>query len=486
LGHLFPHLKGEWIMTSPTTRRDFLKTAAAAGAGYWVAGNDPTDAAQQQAQAQANQGRPVPANEKVNIAVIGAGGQGHANMVNLNNMGQANVVALADVDDARGAQGFNLHPKAVKFKDYRVMLEQQRNIDAVLIATPDHMHAHAAAMAIRLGKHVYVEKPLTHDIAEARLLKKLAQEHRVQTQMGNNWTATDEIRRGIEILRSGAIGDVTEIHVWTNRPIWPQNIARPTNPSDAPATIDWDKWIGTAPMRPYAGEQPAGPLYRFSRMAYAPFNWRGWWDFGTGAIGDMACHTMNLPLHGLKLSYPTSVVAELDNPLNPESCPMGCRVSYEFPARGNLPACKMYWYEIRRPPASVLQGENIRASGSIMVGTRGSLLSNDDYGRNLVLLPRAQFQGFQDPPRTFPRLAQGFQGGHHREWIDAIRGGPAATSNFIDAAALLTEVALLGNLAMRVTPNKIEWDSERMVAKGLPAADQYIKRQYRKGWELTF
>jgi predicted dehydrogenase len=454
-------------MTSPTTRRGFMQISAAASAGYWVAGGVTSSSAKQ----------PGP-NERVNIALVGAGGQGASNLRSLlarnNNAsrdvgGLVNIVAFCEVDDVRGAETYRAHPRVPRWVDFRAMLERQRDIDAVLVAIPDHNHAHVAITAMRMGKHCYCEKPLTHDIWEARQMKEVAASNRVATQMGNHGTAGNDLRRAIEIVQSGAIGDVREVHIWTNRPIWPQNINRPTGNMATPATLNWNQWLGTAPQRPY-------------NSAYAPFNWRGWWDYGTGALGDMGCHTMNMPFRALKLGLPTSVVAELTTPLNPETGPEGCKVTFQFPARENMPAVTMYWYERRNPPANVLQGYEItrqRPSGSLLVGARGTLLSADDYGGRLQLLPADQFRDYRDPAPTLPRSP-----GHHREWIDAIRGGPPAMSNFVDYAALLTEVVLLGNVAIRCNGQQVNWNGTEMRATGLAEADPFIRRTYRTGFEL--
>jgi predicted dehydrogenase len=440
-------------MTPPASRRDFLQTTALAGVGFWVAGGLTAAPSKQ----------PGP-NERVNVAVIGAGGQGASNTNNVAKL--ANLVALCDVDDVRAAPTYRQFPKVPVYHDFRAMLEKQKDIDAVIVATPDNLHAHASIMAMRLGKHVYCEKPLTHDIAEARLMKETAQKHKVATQMGNQGTSSTELRRAVEVVQAGALGDVREVHVWTNRPTWPQNIARPKGTPAVPKTLAWDLWLGPAPERPY-------------QSAYLPFNWRGWWDFGTGAIGDMACHTMNLPYMALRLGYPTSVVAELDTPLSTETAPMGCRVTYEFPVRGKLPAVTLHWYERRRPPEKLFMGQKFRASGALLVGSRGTLYSASDYGTNNRLLPEQNFRDFKDPNPTLPRSP-----GHHREWLNAIRGGPAAMSNFVDYSAQFAEVVLLGNVAIRVGGKRVVWDSAKMLATDLPAADPFIRREYRKGWTL--
>jgi predicted dehydrogenase len=363
------------------------------------------------------------------------------------------------------AKTYGRYPNVPKFTDFRVMLEKQRNIDAVIVATPDHTHAPAAVMAMRMGKHCYVEKPLTHSVHEARVLRDVARTARVATQMGNQGSASGGLRTGVEVLLAGAIGEVREIHVWTNRPIWPQNIDRPTDTPAVPRGLNWDLWLGPAPFRPY-------------HSAYVPFNWRGWWDFGTGAIGDMACHTMNLPFRGLRLGAPTAVSADVQGRVHPETAPMGCTITYEFPARGNLPACRMMWYERRRPPMELFQGQNPTASGILIIGARGTMYSPGDNGTSYRLLPEANFRDYRPPKQTLPRSP-----GHHAEWIRACRGGPPAFSNFVDFAAQLTETALLGNVAIR-TGQRIVWNAEEGRVTNVAAAQQYIRRDYRKGWTL--
>jgi predicted dehydrogenase len=441
-------------MNSPHTRRDFLKQTALAGVGFWVAG-----------ELTAATAKPPGPNERINIAIIGAGGRGSSDLNAV--AATENIVALCDVDDNRAAASYRRFPKVPVYHDFRVMLDKQRDIDAVVVATPDHMHALASITAMRLGKHCYTEKPLCHNIWECRQMKEVAQKHRVQTQMGNQGTASDDLRRAVEIVQAGAIGEVRDVHIWTNRPIWPQNINRPADRPQTPKTLDWQLWLGVAPERPY-------------NSAYAPFAWRGWWDFGSGALGDMGCHTMNMPFMALRLGLPTAVTAELTTPLNNETAPMGCKVTYEFPARGKLPPVRLYWYERRQPEAKLFHGQKIAQSGSLLVGSRGTLYSASDYGGNLHLLPDNDFQNFQDPPRTLPRVG----GRHHREWLDAIRGGRAPMSNFVDYSAQLAEVVLLGNVAIRVNGQRVVWNAEKMQAVDLPAADPFIRREYRKGWNL--
>jgi predicted dehydrogenase len=451
-------------MGAASSRRDFLKQSALAGLGFWAAGGVTAAPLKQ----------PGP-NERVNVAVIGAGGQGGSDTNSVNGTKLANIVAQCDVDEARAAKMFGAFPKSTKYADYRIMLEKQKDIEAVIVGTPDHIHAHASVAAMRLGKHVYCEKPLTHSVWEARQMKEMAVKHKVATQMGNQGTAGNNFRRAVEIVQSGALGDVREVHVWTNRPIWPQNINRPKGTTAIPKTLNWDLWLGPAPTRPFNGE-----MQKNNYGTYLPFNWRGWWDFGTGAIGDMACHTMNLPFMALKLGYPTSVIAELDTALNPETAPMGCRVTFEFPARDKLPAVTLKWYERSYPQDKLLMGQKRSNSGSLMIGTRGTMYSSDDYGNNNTLLPLDQFKGYEPPKPTLPRV----NGAHHREWLEAIRGGRPAMSNFVDYSSQFAEVVLLGNVAIRVGGKRVVYNAEKVQAVDLEAAAPFIHRQYRKGWDL--
>jgi predicted dehydrogenase len=449
-------------MSRRTNRRDFLKYTALAGTGFWVASGFDSEAAQR---------RPGPM-DRLNVAFIGCGGMGHGNLQNIAR--SENVVYLCDVDDRRAANAYKEFPKARRVADFRVLLDKHhRDFDAVVVSTPDHQHAMASILAMRLGKHCYCEKPLTHDVAEARLMRETAAKMRVATQMGNRGTATDGMRAGVEIIRSGALGDVREVHVWTDRPnrYWRQGLDRPRETPPVPEGLNWDLWLGTAPQRPY------NPIY-------VPFSWRGWWDFGTGALGDMACHIMNLPYMALELGSPTSVVADVAGRVHPESAPNGVTVTYEFPARGKRPAVRLFWYEQRMPPAALFQGQKPTAGGSLIVGSRGTMFSRSDYGDSNLLLPIATFKEFRAPKPTLPRAPRGAerQDRHYAEWLRACRGGPAAMSNF-NYAGPLTEMVLLGNVAIRAG-QRINWDAENMRARDLAAADRYIRREYRKGWTL--
>jgi predicted dehydrogenase len=448
-------------MSQRTSRRQFLTNAGAAGAGFWITGR------------QIGFGQEKSPNAKLNVACIGTGGQGGSDM---NNVGSSeNIVALCDIDDKRNEEAAKKYPNAKKYYDYRKMLEEMaKEIDAVTVGTPDHHHAPAAVMAMKLGKGVYVQKPMAHSVYEARVMRETAQKYKVATQMGNQGTAGGNLRESVEIVQAGLIGDVKEVHLWTNRPIWPQSpnvTARPKDTPPVPAHLHWDEWLGPAQERPY-------------HPAYLHFKWRGWWDFGTGALGDMACHTTNLPYLALKLGAPTTVEAESEAP-NPETCPGWAKIAYEFPARGEMPPVKAIWYEGRKngdlvqPPLELLQGEKMSNSGSLMVGTKGTLYSPDDYGGTSIWLPRDAYKDLKErkPKPTLPRSP-----GHHKEWILACKGEGKGMSNF-DHAGPFTEFVLLGNVAIRVG-KKFEWDAANLKAKNCPEADQYLRNEYRKGWSL--
>lgn len=433
-------------------RRQFLQSTGIAGVGFWVG----TAAADEKAEKS-----PSP-NEKLDIAIIGAGGKGADN---LGNVSSENIVALCDPDENRARGAFGRYPKAKQYKDFRRMFDDMaQKIDAVVVSTPDHMHAPASVMAMKLGKHVYCEKPLTHSIHEARVMREVAAQQKVATQMGNQGHSNRGARRAVEVVRAGAIGPVREVHAWTNRPIWPQGIDRPTATPSVPNNMDWYLWLGVAQDRPY-------------HPSYAPFNWRGWWDFGTGALGDMACHILDMAFWSLELENPTAIEAEVSD-MHAESPPKWAIIRYEFPARGDLPPCKFTWYDgNKKPPQELVAGEKLPSGGSILVGEKGTMFVPDDYGARFILLPKERFADYKGPEESIPRSP-----GHHREWLNACKGGPAAMSNF-DYASRLTETVLLGNLAVR-TGKRIEWDAKNMRVTNYPDANQYVRREYRKGWSL--
>lgn len=458
---------------SKRTRRDFVKTTAALGVGYWAAGG-------------VSLAESTSALEQVNIACIGVGGKGDSDSDNAAEYG--NIVAICDCDEARMAAKAAPNPKkkdnhlrfekSARFTDFRKMFDELgKSIDAVTVSTPDHTHAPASVMAMRLGKHVYCQKPLTHTVYESRLMAQLAKEKKLSTQMGNQGTASDGFRTGVEMIRAGAIGTVKEVHVWTNRPIWPQApqvMARPDKEDPIPAGLNWDTFIGPAPMRPFV----AG--------VYHPFKWRGWWDFGTGALGDMGCHTMNMAFMALRLTHPTTIEAQAGD-VNPETHPSYATIRYEFPANGERPPVTVTWYEGKindqknLPPLDLLHGEKPTNSGLLLVGDKGTLYSPDDYGAAQLLLPKQQFEGYQKPEPTLPRNGKG-DSGMKAEWIAAMKGGPEPMSHF-GYAGLLTETLLLGNVAIRAR-KKLAWDGPNFKITNDTDANALLHRHYRQGWTL--
>jgi len=459
-------------MNRPIDRRLFLGSSAAS-LGYFFS-----------AEAFSAARAADKPNEKLRFAGIGIGGKGSSDIDNAGNLGD--VVALCDIDEGERGLGGKLKkfPKAKTYFDFRKMLDEMgKEIDAVTVSTPDHTHAPAAVMAMRMKKHVYVQKPLTHTVFEARVMREVAKKYGVCTQMGNQGSTESGLRRGIEIVQSGLIGNVSEFHVWTNRPIWPQApkvMKRPAE-EECPKTVHWDEFIGPAPMRPYA-------------KGYHPFAWRGWWDFGTGAIGDMACHTANMGFRALKLMYPTSIEAEAGD-VNPETCPSFAHVVMDFPAREGMIACKLHWYEGQRegkkltPPEELLKKvlnpkETLANSGSILVGDKGILFSPNDYGAKFRLIGAGLDSINVNTPETLPVNGKGDQG-QKDEWVKAILEGKPeiAFSNF-DIAGPLTEAFLLGNVAIR-SGKKIEWDGAKLRCTNNKDADQFIKGEYRRGWEVN-
>ena len=451
-------------MSRKTNRREFIKTTALAGAGLWVGRSG-------QVFALGIHPRRISPNEKLNVAAIGAGGMGGGDIASIGKT--ENVVALCDVDENRAAESFKRFPSAKRYTDFRKMFDEMGNqIDACNVSTPDHTHAVAAMWAMKLGKHVYVQKPLTHDVYEARELTKAAAKYKVATQMGNQGTANPGLREAVEVIRAGTIGPVREVHVWTNRPVWPQGIKKRPPGQPVPKTLNWDLWLGTAPWREY-------------NEAYLPFKWRGWYDFGTGALGDMACHTANMPFMALKLGYPTSVEPVKTAEMNDETYPLWSVIEYQFPARGDMPPVKWTWYDggndkpawVNERLRELAHGMKIPDSGCLLIGDKGVLFSPDDYGAEYKLLPEKDFEGFQPPAPTLPRSP-----GHYAEWINACKGGPPAMSNF-SYSGPLTETVVLGCVALRAG-HKIEWDGPNMRITNDRDANKLLRREYRKGWHL--
>lgn len=467
----------------PTThrpsRRHFIQ-GSLAGAAWLASGAAAPGLLRAAEQSAPSQPTKASANDMLNVAVVGAGGRGADDVNDLVATGAVNIVALCDCDSRRAADTFQKFPKAKRYRDWRKMFDELKDYDAVMCATPDHNHAIVSVHAMRLGKHVYCEKPLAHSVWEARRMAEVAAEKGVATQMGTQGHAYEGTRRAVEIVRSGAIGEVKELHCWTDRPagMWPQGVRRPTETPPVPPLLDWDVWLGPAPQRPYH------PLY-------VPFQWRGFWDFGTGGIGDMGIHNLDTAFWALELTAPTSVKVRdcspgYDDPAFKDTCPAWCVIDMEFPARGGKPPVKMTWYDGgKTPPKDLFQGEKIpeHDGGSLVIGSKGTLFTRTWHGGEsendmFVLLPRKQFQGYQAPEKTLPRVRS-----HHAEWVDACRGTGKPLSNF-GYASVLTESLLLGNVALRTGGKTIEWDAKAMKATGCPEADQYVKPEFRQGWTL--
>ena len=485
------------------TRRSFITSTATAAAGFTILPS----------HVIAGLGH-TPPGSKLNIAAIGVGGIGYRN---LKNMETENIVALCDVDwDYAGRSSFKAWSLAKQYKDYRVMFDRQKDIDAVLVATPDHSHALPAMIAMRMGYHVYVQKPLAHTVYESRILAETARTFRVATQMGNQGNSDDGIRKICEWIWAGTIGEVTRVDAWTNRPIWPQGLERPSREQRIPKNLDWDLFIGTAPYRPY-------------NEIYTPWNWRGWWDFGTGALGDMACHILDPVCMALKLEHPSSVQAS-STPLFAESAPNAEMVVYEFPRRDNLPKVAMpgltvTWYDggLMPPrPDELLPGETMGDpdGGCIFYGTRGKIMCGA-YARNPRLLPSSEMDHFNQPSNSIRRIPDAMTGGHEQDWIRACKESRETrleASSHFGYSGTLNEIVMLGVLAVRLQSlgRKLFWDGKNMqftnigyddqikvltrdrfeVVNGdpkfdrnyatLPAAqmaEEWIRHTYRDGWE---
>jgi predicted dehydrogenase len=412
--------------------------------------------------------RKLSSTDKLNIGIIGAGGRGWEN---LKGVASENIIALCDVDEERYNEAKQKYPNAKRYKDFRQMLEKEKSLDAVTVSTPDHVHAIAAITAMRQGKHVYCEKPLAHSIYEARQMARVARETGVVTQMGQQGHAMEGSRRAVEVVRSGAIGHVSELHVWTDRPAgwWPQGEDRPGE-APVPSTLDWDLWLGPAAHRPY------NPIY-------VPFKWRGRWDFGTGAIGDMGVHNLDTAFWALDLGIPTSAEVKQSSRKTADCPPLWSILELIYPSRGKQPPVKLTFYDGKKlPPADLFQGEVISDNGSLLIGTKGTLYTRtwhggENPGDMFMLLPTKEFLGYQPPTPTLPRTAE-----HHIEFINACKGGPRTQSDFAYASTL-TEGLLVGSLALR-TGKRIEWDSRNMQAISCPEAEPFIHPQFRKGWEI--
>jgi predicted dehydrogenase len=402
-------------------------------------------------------------NERLAIGAIGSGGKGSAD---IGGCAGENVVALCDVDWKSAAKTFERFPQARKYQDFRQMLDKEK-LDAVTISTADHSHAIAALWAMQRGVHVYVQKPLTHNVREARLLARAARRYQVATQMGNQGHSGEGARLLCEMIWSGMIGQVREVHAWTNRPTWPQGLGALAGEA-VPSHLDWDLFLG--PSRP-----------RSYNPGYTPFKWRGWWDWGCGALGDMACHILDGANWALELTHPTSVECLKQEGRTAESFPRKSIVRFEFPARRTMPALVLTWYEGEwRPPypAGVPEGQKLGDgnNGSFFVGDKG-VITTGTYGDKPRLLPDERMADFKAPPQLLTRSP-----GHYQDWIRACKGGGPACSSF-DYAGPFTEWVLLGTIAQRFE-GKLSWDAEKMEFSNRPEANQYLTRTYRKGWEL--
>jgi predicted dehydrogenase len=484
-------------MASRNSRRRFLKTSAVIGAGYWTLGG----IAPRESRS---------ANEKVQFACVGVGGKGTSDSQDAGRSGD--VVAICDIDDKNLALAAARWPNAKKYNDFRKMFEEmEKAIDAVTVSTPDHCHAVVASMGMKLGKHAFVQKPMSHSLYEARYLGKLAAEKGVATQMGNQGTASNDLREAAAIIKSGALGKVKECHVWTNRPIWDQGIDKPSDTPECPPNVHWNEWIGPAEMRPY-------------HPAYHPFKWRGWWAFGTGALGDMACHTLNMPYMALDLRDPVAVQATTSGH-NMETYPAWSVITCDFPERNGRAPVKFMWYDGgKRPTTEEFKKaeeiclsrqkddkgkdrmKNTLKSGCLVVGDKGWLLAPGDYASSDLYMAQEE-----RPTVDYPRSP-----GHFVEWVNAIKGEGKAMSNFVDYASGLTETVLLGNLAVwaaagdqgalrsaktekgrgeapgrdqvaseqGVTGKKIMWDAKNLTATNAPEVAHIVKPEFHNGYQL--
>jgi predicted dehydrogenase len=448
------------------TRREFMGKSAVAAAGLMIVPR----------HVLGGKGFKAPS-DTLNIGCVGVMGKGQSDIASCS---AENIVAVCDVDDEMMAKFLKSEDntpeqqakyyRAAKYRDFREMLEKEKSIDAVTVSTPDHTHAAVAMMAIKMGKHVFVQKPLTHTIKEARMLAEEAKKAGIVSQMGNQGHSKEGARLINEWIWDGAIGPVHEVHVWTNRPIWPQGIDAPKETPSCPPTLDWDLWIGPAP-------------WRYFHPAYHPFAWRGWWDFGTGALGDMGAHLMDQPFWALNLGHPKTIQAT-STKFTQDSYPVAEMVTYEFPARGKMPPAKLTWYDGGLMPLRPQELESGRmmgddGGGCLFVGKKGMLLCGT-YGENPRLVPEKLMTDYKRPEATIPRSP-----GIHEEWIAAIKAGQKSTTDF-SYSGTLTEVMLLGNIAMRMAEAKtvLEWDPVKMEFPNLPEANQYLHKEYRQGWSL--
>jgi predicted dehydrogenase len=437
------------VKTKRMNRRQFLGSAAAV-ATFTIVPRHVLGGARQ-----------VPPSEKLNIACIGVGGMGASDVQSVST---ENIVALCDPDSGKHtAASFDKHPTAKRYKNFRKMLEaEDKNIDAVTVSTPDNLHAVAAMMAVKMGKHVYCQKPLCHDIYEVRQLTEAARKKGVMTQMGTQLHATGEMKTFVEWVKAGVIGKIHKVDLWSGKN-WGGG-ERPTDTPPVPPTLDWDLWLGPAPYRPY-------------HPKYMPGEWRRWWDFGTGTLGDMGCHIIDPAWWVLDLKYPTSVEAQ-PGPFNKETYPEHTIVTWEFPARGDLPPVTVTWRDGKNEPPrpkELDEGRKMPDQGGLYYGEKGTILL--PHGGNPRLIPESKMKGFKPPEQSLPRGTD-----HYQEWIKSCKGGPKGLSNF-DYAGPLAEAILLGNIAA-LAKQKLLWDGPNMKVTNVPEANKFLRREYRKGWML--
>jgi len=468
------------------SRRSFVRDASLAGASFFIVPRHVL-----------GKGFTAPS-DILNIAGIGSGGKGESDMENFSKSPKARIVAMCDVDETRAVKSRERFPKATFYKDFREMLAKERkNIDAVSVSVPDNVHAVAAISAMQLGKHVYCQKPLTHDIYEARMMAKAAEKYKVITQMGNQGGSSDGVRQAMEIHNSGMIGDVHTVQVWTNRPLWPQGLPTPTGKYDVPKGLDWDLWIGPAKYIDY-------------NPAYHPWSWRGWNKFGTGALGDMACHMMDPVFRLLPIDFPTEVECSIPTSWMPDGkeakypdgFPAASQIHLKYPRKDGKGQIQVSWYDgglLPLLPEELGEGEQFGGDdgGCLFIGTKGKLMV-DCYGERPRLLPSAKMKDIVMPPQTLARVPEG----HYVQWVNAcIDGyGKGVTSSPFSYAGPFTESILIGNLAIRSwgiekakgnddfdTPGriKLKWDAANMRITNFDEANQFVKREYRQGWGIT-
>ncbi|MGK0205574.1 MAG: putative dehydrogenase, partial [Planctomycetota bacterium] len=437
-------------MASPS-RRDFLLASAAfGGATALGAQNEPVRPPL----------RARSPNARLRIGVVGCGGKGFSDMQGCART--QDIVAICDVDENQAKRARAKHPKATFYHDWRDMIDREK-LDAITVSTPDHTHAGPALMAMAKGIHCFVQKPLTHTVEEARLLRNAARKSGVITSMGNQGTCLDGLRTAVECVRGGVIGTVREVHVWTNRPVWPQGIDKPSHIDAIPKELRWDLWLGPAEWRSYAaGKKDSG----FN--GYAPFNWRGFWDFGTGALGDMACHIANMPFFALELDAPTKIEANSEGGTN-QTAPNQSSIKFHFPKKGNREAVVLHWYDGGRKPDTSILGDEVKLAhgGFLLVGSEGNLYSPTDYGERFDLYPKEKFKDFTPPKQTLLRSP-----GIHDEWLQGILSGTQPMANF-EYAAPFTESILLGNLALR-SGETLEWDAANLRVTNSERAHSFV------------